>query len=193
MQHIQPGKYVEIAYDLCASLPGKPESLVHTVEASAPECFIYGVTPGLIPALAAALDGLEEGAAFDVRIAADDAIPFNPDDVATLDRSLFVDESGKLDSRIKTGAKVPMYTADGYQITGVVLEITATHVRMDFNHPLVGQALHFANGRVVTVRDATSDELHPSRCGGGCGGCGGGCGSGNSCGGNDSGCCGGCN
>ena len=192
MEKIQPGKYVEIAYDLYASLPGQPESQVHTVEPSDPERFIFGVTPGLIPALATAIDGLEQGASFDVKIEPADAIPFNPDDVATLDRDLFTDESGKLDARVKVGAKVPMFTADGYQITGTVLEVTPTNVKMDFNHPLVGQALHFANGKIVTVRDATPEELHPSPCGGGCGGCGGGCGSDSSCG-EGGGCCGGCN
>lgn len=207
MEKIQPGKYVEIAYDLYASLPGQPEAQVHTVEASEPERFIYGVTPGLIPALASVLDGLAQGDPFDVEVPADQAIPFNPDDVATLGRDLFLDDSGKLDSRIKTGAKVPMFTADGYQITGTVLEVTPDHVKMDFNHPLVGHSLHFTNGKVVTVRDATPEELHPSRCGGGCGGCGGGCGdsgdsscgTGGCCGDNgdsscgDGGCCGGCN
>lgn len=192
MEKIQPGKYVEIAYDLYASLPGQPETQVHTVEADDPERFIFGVTPGLIPALAAAIDGLEQGAPFDVKIAPADAIPFNPDDIALLDRDLFLDDNGKLDQRIKPGAKVPMFTADGYQITGTVLEVTPEKVKMDFNHPLVGQALHFANGRIITVRDATPEELHPSRCGGGCGGCGGGCGSDSSCGDGGS-CCGGCN
>lgn len=191
MDKIQPGKYVEIAYDLYASLPGQPETQVHTVEPSEPERFIYGVTPGLIPALASAIEGLEQGASFDVKIEAADAIPFNPDDVATLDRDLFIDDNGKLDARVKQGAKVPMFTADGYQITGTVLEVTDKHVKMDFNHPLVGQALHFANGKIITVRDATPEELHPSRCGGGCGGCGGGCGDDSSCG--DGGCCGGYN
>ena len=108
MEKIQPGKYVEIAYDLYASLPGQPETQVHTVEATEPERFIYGVTPGLIPTLAAALDGLAQGDSFDVEVPADQAIPFNPDDVATLGRDLFLDDNGKLDSRIKAGAKVPM-------------------------------------------------------------------------------------
>jgi len=191
MDKIQPGKYVEIAYNLYASQPGQPETQVHTVEASEPERFIFGVTPGLIPALAAAIEGLGQGASFDVKIAPADAIPFNPDDVATLDRDLFTDDKGKLDPRVKKGAKVPMFTADGYQITGTVLEVTDKNVTMDFNHPLVGQALHFADGKIVTVRDATPEELHPSHCGGGCGGCGGGCGNNSSCG--DGGCCGGCN
>ena len=45
MDKIQPGKYVEIAYDLYASLPGEPETQVHTVEPAEPERFIFGITP----------------------------------------------------------------------------------------------------------------------------------------------------
>lgn len=193
MEKITPGKYVEIAYDLYASRQGEPEEQVHVVESSDPERFIFGVTPGLIPALAQALEGLEQGASFDLEIPAEDAIPFNPDDIVTLDSDLFLDGNGKLDSRIKQGAKVPMLTGDGYQITGTVLEIAGDKVRMDFNHPLAGRALHFRSGSVVTVREATPEELHPS-CGGGCGGsCGGGsCGCGDSDGTGGSCGCGGC-
>ncbi|MDE6556615.1 MAG: peptidylprolyl isomerase, partial [Duncaniella sp.] len=94
-------------------------------------------------------------------------------------------KDGKIDSRIKVGAKVPMLTGDGYQITGRVLEVTPTHVKMDFNHPLVGKDLLF-KGKVAEVRDARPEELHPT-----CGGCGGSCGSnGGSCG--CDGGCGGC-
>ena len=78
MDKIQPGKYVEIAYNLYASLPGQPETMVHTVEASEPERFIYGVTPGLIAALAAAIDGLEQGASFDVKSSPPTPSPITP-------------------------------------------------------------------------------------------------------------------
>ena len=87
-----------------------------------------------------------------MKVPAEEGIPFNPDDVASLDRDLFLDDKGNIDSRVKPGARIPMYTADGYQITGLVKEVTSEHVIMDFNHPLVGQALHFANGKVVSMR-----------------------------------------
>ena len=188
MKKITSGKYVAIAYDLYASPIGQPETQVHIVEESEPERFIFGVTPGLIPALAQALEGLAQGDTFDVSVTPEEGIPFNSDDIVTLDSDLFFDKDGKIDSRIKVGAKVPMITGDGYQITGTVLEMIDSKVKMDFNHPLAGQALHFKNGKVVTVRDATPEELHPS-----CGGCGGGnCGKGCG-GGSENGCCGGCN
>jgi FKBP-type peptidyl-prolyl cis-trans isomerase SlyD len=38
------------------------------------------------------------------------------------------------------------------------MEITAEHVKMDFNHPLAGTDLHF-KGEVLEVRQATEEEL----------------------------------
>ena len=107
--------------------------------------------------------------------------------MAELSKSIFMVD-GKFDAEtIREGAYIPMMTADGYRITGKVKKVTADHVVMDFNHPLVGKDLRF-KGKVVTVRDATPEELHPS-CGGGC--CGG-CGD-NGCGGDNSSCgCDGC-
>ncbi len=72
-----------------------------------------------------------------------------------------------------------MMTADGYRINGVVLEVTDNDVKMDFNHPLAGKDVRF-KGNILTVRDATPEELKPQTCccsGGDCGeGCGEGCG-----------------
>jgi FKBP-type peptidyl-prolyl cis-trans isomerase SlyD len=68
-----------------------------------------------------------------------------------------------------------MMTADGYRISGIVLQVTADKVKMDFNHPLAGKDIRF-KGHIITVRQATPEELQPS-CGCG-GGCGGGCGDG---------------
>lgn len=189
---ITPGQYVEIAYDLyTVGKDGKKEP-VHTVEATQPECFIYGITPGLVEGLAAKLAGMQAGDAFDVAVPAEQGFLYSPDDVVTLPIDLFTDDEGQVDTdRVKPGALLPMITADGYQITGIVKGLTAENVTMDFNHPLVGKDLHFT-GKVLTVRDATPEELRPyfSGCGGGCGG--GGC-----CGGQNSdcgqgGCCGGC-
>jgi FKBP-type peptidyl-prolyl cis-trans isomerase SlyD len=91
---------------------------------------------------------------------------------------------GKFDEEvIKTGALVPMMTADGYRINGLVQEVSATKVKLDFNHPLAGKSVRF-DGKILAVRDATPDELKPAQgCGCNCGGgddcgCGGGCGDG---------------
>lgn len=179
MEKILPGKYVEIAYDLFQVEPDGTEVPVHTVEAAEPERFIFGITPGLLIPLERGLEGLEKGQQFSISVPAGEGFPYNPNDVATLDKDIFLDGEGKFDAEaVKPGAHIPMLTAEGFQITGVVLEVTDRHVRMDFNHPLVGKDLLF-KGHVVEVRDASPEELHPQGgcCGGSCGsGCGSGCG-----------------
>jgi FKBP-type peptidyl-prolyl cis-trans isomerase SlyD len=71
-----------------------------------------------------------------------------------------------------------MMTADGYRISGIVLSVTDKKVKMDFNHPLAGKDIRF-KGKIITVRQATPEELQPScGCGGGCNCGGGSCGEG---------------
>lgn len=174
MEKIQPGKYVEITYDLFEVLPDGERQLVHRVDDEDPERLVYGVTQGVIRPLEDALDGLAQGDSFSVAVPASEGFPFNPDDIVELDKNIFVVD-GKFDtSMIFPGAYVPMMTADGFRINGKVLEVTDTHVKMDFNHPLVGKDIFF-EGKVATVRDATPEDIHPA-CGGGCqGGCSGNC------------------
>lgn len=170
MEKILPGKYVEIAYELFQVEPDGEQVPVHVVDDVEPEKFVFGVTPGLLKPLERGLEGLEQGREFSISVPAGEGFPYNPYDVVELERDVFLDKDGKFDAEVvKKGAHVPMMTADGFQITGVVVDVTDSHVKMDFNHPLVGKDLLF-KGRVVTVREASQDELHPA---GGC--CGGGC------------------
>ncbi len=105
-----------------------------------------------------------------------------------LDREIF-EIDGKFDEEnIHKGVRLPMMTADGFRIEGLVVDVTPTHVKMDFNHQLVDSKVRI-KGSVKTVRDVTEDDLRPAGgCGchgGGCGDCGGGS-CGDSCG---DGCC----
>lgn len=159
---IQPGKYVELTYDLYLLEDGK-ETLVHQSEESDPERFVFGVTPGLVPALEKDLPGKAVGDEYDV-VAEKAFGDVDPEAVVELERDVFMVD-GKFDTdMIKVGATVPMMTADGYRINGVVVDVTPTHVKMDFNHPLAGKDVRF-RGRVLTVRDATEADLKPQGCG----------------------------
>lgn len=175
MEKIQPGKYVELGYDLYRIDPDGSETLVHQTNTEDPERIVFGVTRGMIRPLEVAIDGLEPGGEFDVTVKSDEAFgPRDPEQIVTLPREVF-EVDGKFDEKaIRKGAALPMMTADGYKITGVVDEVTPTDVKMDFNHPLAGKDVRF-KGKILTVRDATAEELQPSH---GCCGCGGGCGDG---------------
>ena len=188
MEKIQPGKYVELGYDLY-EVTAEGDKLVHQTSADDPERFIFGVTKGVIEPLEHAIDGLEAGGEFDVKVDAAQAFgAYDPEQVATLPRDIF-EVDGKFDSStVKPGAVLPMMTADGYRISGVVKEVTDTDVKMDFNHPLAGKDVRF-KGKVTLVRDATPEELQPAQgCGCGCSSCGDDCGCDSQAGCGDSGC-----
>ncbi len=168
MEKIQPGKYVELGYDLYEVTPAG-ENLVHQTDAQYPEKIIFGVTPGMIRPLEKAIEGLEAGGEFDVTVKAAEAFgPHDPDQVARLEKDVFAVD-GKFDSEmVKKGAVLPMMTSDGYRINGLVVDVTDDEVEMDFNHPLAGKDVRF-KGSIITVRDATPEELQPAHgCGCGC-------------------------
>lgn len=189
MEKIEPGKYVELVYDLYKVNPDGMEELVHQTDAEDPENFIYGITRGLVAPLEKDIEGKTAGEEFDVKAGADEAFGERSEEyVAELEKDVFAVD-GKFDAEmVKKGATLPMMTADGMRIIGTVLDVTDTHVKMDFNHPLAGYAVRF-KGKVLAVRDANPDEIKMAQ-GGGCGcgcsheGCGDdcGCGDGNSCG-----------
>ncbi len=183
MEKIVPGKFVSLIYDLYAINDDGSEMLVHQSDPSDPEKIIFGVTQGVIRPLENALDGMEKGGEFDVVADSEEAFgAYDPNQVMLLDKDMFVID-GKFDDKVvAVGNYVPMLTAEGYRINGLVLEITPEKVKMDFNHPLAGKKLRF-KGSVLDVRDATDEELHMATSPG-CGGCG--CNGGDGCG--DGGC-----
>ncbi len=176
MEKIQPGKFVELGYDLYEITPDGTQNLVHQTDDADPEKLVFGVTPGVIVPLEKAIEGLVAGDKFDITVKAADAFgPVDPDQVAELEKEIF-EVDGKFDSEmVKPGAVVPMMTSTGYRVMGKVEAVTDTHVKMDFNHPLAGKDVRF-NGRIIAVREATPEELSPAQgCGCGCGSCDDGC------------------
>lgn len=192
METISPGKHVSIVYDLYTITDDGTEQLVHQSDPADPEQFIFGVTRGVIEPLGKALEGLHKGDPFNVTVPSDEAFGrHNPDQIVTLDKEMFMVD-GKFDSGIvAVGKYVPMLTAEGFRVNGLVKEITDDKVTMDFNHPLAGKTIRF-DGKVQEVRQATDEEIHIATSGG----CGCGCGcnneecSGGSCGCSDGGTCG---
>lgn len=168
MEKIQPGKYVEITYDLYRVNPDGNEELVHQVGNENPEGLIIGITQGIVAPLEKDLIGKEKGSKFDIVAQPDEAFGMRSDEyLITLEKEVF-EVDGKFDSdMVKPGEVLPMMTADGFQVVGTVLEVDDKTVKMDFNHPLAGCVVRF-KGEVVLVRDATEDEIHPKGCGCGC-------------------------
>jgi FKBP-type peptidyl-prolyl cis-trans isomerase SlyD len=141
--------------------------------------FIFG-TNSLVPGFERNIENLKTGDHFAFLLACEEAYgPAHEEAVVEIPISAFIVD-GEIDHDLLfEGNAIPMTDSNGNRLNGIVVEIKGDTVVMDFNHPLAGDDLFFS-GKVVDVREATSEELERRRvltnCSpGGCGGCGGGC------------------
>ena len=184
---ISKDKMVSVTYEL--KLDGKGGDVFETAGKENPLSFLYG-SGMMLPAFEQALAGKKVSDVFEIAIPAIDAYgEVNDEAIVDLPKHIFMVD-GKIDEElIAPGNSVPMMSTSGQRMEGLVISVDEQVVKMDFNHPLAGENLHFT-GEVLEVRDATPEELSVMFSGGGCGsGCG--CGSGeskNSGGGCGSGC-----
>lgn len=181
MEQQTPNKYVTVAYELYTDNDKGIHELVEKAPIEHPFQFISG--------LGIALDSFEnkilalaEGETFDFVLKVDEAYgPYEQDHVIELPKETFA-INGRFDKdMVYPGAVLPLVNADGMRFQGLVLELKDNTVIIDLNHPLAGKDLHF-KGQVVTMRDATNEEIQAlinhegCNCGGDCeGGCEGGC------------------
>lgn len=168
---------VSYAYRLSDAATG---DLLFMTPADAPDTFIYGVTPQIVPGLEAAMKGLGVGDRFEVTLPPEAAFgDYSKENVLRLGEDIFM-RDGKLADEVKIGAELPMMTQDGFRVLGRVVDISDKTITMDFNHPFAGKTVKW-EGEIVDLRPATDEELAAMK-GGGCGGCCGGskgdCGSG---------------
>ena len=71
----------------------------------------------------------------------------------------FKDAEGNIDTdMVRVGNVLPMMDDQGRQFQGIVCDVTAEEVIMDFNHPMAGKELNFTV-TVAEVRAATADEI----------------------------------
>ncbi|WP_372776014.1 peptidylprolyl isomerase [Mangrovibacterium sp.] len=179
---ISKNKMVSLTYDL--RIGGAEGELIEQATAERPLNFLYGAGM-MLPKFEALLEGLEQGKAFEINLESADAYgEVDENAVVDLPKSIFIMEGKFDDEMIKVGNTVPMMSTNGQRMNGLVLEVTDETVKMDFNHPLAGEDLHF-KGDILEVREATDEEIAATVSGG----CGSGCGCGDgesSCG--DGGC-----
>lgn len=170
MEKIKLGKYVQLAYEIFIG-DDQNETSVFKFTTEQPDSFVFGLDQTMIPGFMKGVEGLAAGDKFDFKLEPDEAFgQKDPNMVMELPRETFHNGDGEFDNeRVFVGAMLPMQTQDGYRIDGLVTHMTDTAVTMDFNHQLAGERVHYV-GQVVSVRDATPEELTPAH---GCGGCGG--------------------
>jgi FKBP-type peptidyl-prolyl cis-trans isomerase SlyD len=147
---------VSVNYNL--SIKGSGEQVEQTSKEQ-PFVFLFG-SGGLLPDFEKNLKDKQAGDTFDFFIDAANGYGTRDEQhVVMIPIEAFQGEDGKLDDEnVKVGVTLPMVDNEGNRLYGQVLEINEEHVKMDFNHPLAGQDLHF-KGEVLDVRTATEDEI----------------------------------
>lgn len=193
---ISTHKLVSVSYDLNVGEEGERE-LMERATPEQPLEFIFG-TNSMLEAFERNLDGLDEGDSFSFQLTPDEAYgEYDDEYLVDLPRNIFEVDGKFNEDVIKEGNVVPMMDSNGNRLNGSVVEVGPETIKMDFNHPLAGETLNFS-GKVLSVKEASPEEIaalmNPH---GGCG-CGCGCGSSDSeescgCGSNGGGCGSGCN
>ncbi|MDD3636921.1 MAG: FKBP-type peptidyl-prolyl cis-trans isomerase [Bacteroidales bacterium] len=133
-----------------------------------PRTMLFG-TGRVMQSFESRLYGLKSGDSFDFVIEPEEAFGnFKEELVMDIPISAFVVKGELKSDKLKVGNTVPMMDSEGNPFDGRVIAIDDQTVKMDFNHPLAGKALHTL-GQVLNVREATYEELNPAPSGCGCG------------------------
>jgi len=146
-----------IALDYKLTKDNESGQLFETTEGNKPMAFITGVGM-MIPDFEKNVSDIKVGDSFSFGIPSDKAYGERQDDaIMDLPKSTFIHE-GELIPDLKVGNTIGLQDDKGNPFPAVVLEIADETVKMDLNHPLAGQNLHFS-GKIVESRLATQEEL----------------------------------
>ncbi len=153
---VAENKVISLIYELRRDT--KKGDIVEVLTEEKPLTFIFG-SGNLLPKFEDNILGLGEGEKFNFSLSSDEA--YGPkEDTAVVDVPLSAFENdGKVDyNLVKTGNSIPMIDNQGNKLTGIIRSIGNDSVKMDFNHPMAGAALHFS-GMITGIRNASEDEI----------------------------------
>ena len=150
---ISPNHVVGIAYTLTVA----DGEVVDFADVASPLLFIHGIGQ-TIEAFDDQLNGLKVGDTFDFELTAANGYgEIDPKLVVDLPKSIFEGEDIPEDI-LEIDAVLPLQDSEGNPLDGRVVEIGEDFVKVDLNHPLAGEDLHF-KGEILSVREASQDEL----------------------------------
>ncbi len=132
--------------------------IIEETKAGDPLMFLYG-NGQMLPKFEEHLSTLSTGDNFEFTLSSDEAYgEMDQDAIIDLEKAIF-EVDGKVDEEmLAIGNVIPMRDDQGHMLQGIVVSVTDQHVRMDFNHPMAGNVLHF-KGNVIEVREASAEEL----------------------------------
>jgi FKBP-type peptidyl-prolyl cis-trans isomerase SlyD len=135
------------------------EIQVEQTDPQHPLVFLYGAQ-NVLPAFEQNLAGKSIGDPFDFYLSPEEAYGVSdPRNLTEVPTNVFKNPEGNIDeSLLVIGRVISMSDESGRRFQGIIKEVRAENVLMDFNHPLADKQLHFT-GEVEAVRIATPEEL----------------------------------
>ncbi len=153
---ITKNKVVSLSYIL--KRDNAQGEIIEETRAGDPLVFLYGIGQ-MLPKFEEHLSTLKTGDDFEFTLSSDDAYgEMDQDAIIDLDKSIFMVDGKIDDEMLAIGNVIPMRDDQGHMLQGIVVNVTNESVRMDFNHPMAGNTLHFT-GNVIDVREATAEEI----------------------------------
>ena len=174
--NISKNKVVSLSYELRHN--DKDGKVIQTVGEGSPLEFIFG-TNSLLPVFERNVENMKAGDKYAFHLPCEDAYGAKIEDaVVEIPKTAFVVDDKIDDTVVYEGNTLSMTDTEGNRMNGVIVKIKDETIVMDFNHPLAGVNLYFS-GTIVSVREATPEELKnglnsscsPDSCGGCSGGC----------------------
>jgi FKBP-type peptidyl-prolyl cis-trans isomerase SlyD len=149
-------KVVTLIYELRQN--NAKGEIIQKVEKNRPFVYLFGVG-GLLPKFEESLNGLQTGEKFSFELSADEAYgDHTAEAILDLDKNIFEVEGKIEDGLLDVGNQITMQDQHGNPLDGIVMEVTDKTVKMDFNHPLAGENLHFS-GEIIEIREASEEEV----------------------------------
>ena len=159
---IEKNKVASLGY----TLKNAEGQILDQADKDSPFQYLHGAG-GIIKGLEDALENKEVSDSFSVTITPENAYGERDEKLTeSVPREMF---EGISDENLVAGAQFHAQTANGTQVI-TIDSVDGDTVKIDANHPLAGQTLHF-DVDVLDIRDATEEEVahgHP-HAPGGCG------------------------
>ncbi len=165
---VSENKYIQLSYNLrIENFNGK---VVESAGEANPLSFVYG-DGTILPRFEQKITGLKIENEFKFSLSPEEAYGLT-DENAVIEIPLEAFQiEGKVDyDMIKIGNFVPMRDEHSNKLNGLVINVDAERVKMDFNNPLAGETLYFT-GKINHIREAVEEDFehhHSCSCSGRC-------------------------
>jgi FKBP-type peptidyl-prolyl cis-trans isomerase SlyD len=153
--NISENTVVSLTYELHTTTPEGQQVFVEKADEANALVFLYGVGM-MLPKFEEHLTGLKAGDEYGFELSAADGYgDIDPGAFADLPKTMFTEAGGEIPN---VGDVIPLQDNNGNQFRAGVTAVGDEIVSVDLNHPMAGKNLIFA-GKILTVREATQDEL----------------------------------